>query len=160
MEVRKASPADLQAVGDVTRSTIAAIYPHYYPQGSVDFFLDWHRDETILEDIEAGRVYLLTVQKGRAVGTVTLHEGEITRLYVLPGCQGKGYGSMLLDFAEKAVGEAYGKIRVEASLPAQVMYWKRGYRVVDFLTEAEGQGDVLCWAVMEKPWGAGKSKTK
>ncbi len=53
-----------------------------------------------------------------------------------------------------------GKIRVEASLPAQAMYWKRGYRVVDFLTEAEGQGDVLCWAVMEKPWGAGKSKTK
>lgn len=151
MEIRKAGPGDLPMVGFITRRTIQEIYPHYYPRGAVEFFLDWHQDKNILPDIEAGEVYLL-FDGGMAAGTVTLHGDEITRLYVVPGLQGRGYGRALLDFAEKAIGERYGRIRLEASLPAAMIYWKRGYRVVDMLTEAEGHGDVLCWDVMEKPW--------
>lgn len=150
-DIRRAGPADLPMVGFITRRTIGEVYPHYYPRGAVEFFLDWHNDKNILPDIESGEVYLI-FDGGMAVGTVTLHEGEITRLYVLPQLQGRGYGRALLDFAEKAVGEKYGKIRLEASLPAAAIYWKRGYRVVDILTEAEGHGDVLCWDVMEKAW--------
>lgn len=153
-DIREASPADLPMVGFITRRTIQEVYPHYYPRGAVEFFLDWHRDNRILPDIEAGEVYLL-FDGGMAVGTVTLHGDEITRLYVLPQLQGRGYGRALLDFAEKAIGEKYGKIRLEASLPAALIYWKRGYRVVDILTETEGRGDVLCWDVMEKAWESG-----
>lgn len=151
MEIRKATPADLPMVGFITRRTVQEIYPHYYPRGAVEFFLDWHQDSSILPDIEAGEVYLL-FDGGMAVGTVTLHGGEMTRLYVLPQLQGRGCGRALLDFAEKGIGEKYGKIRLEASLPAAALYWKRGYRVVDVLTEKADGGDVLCWDVMEKPW--------
>ena len=151
MEIRKAAPSDLPMVGFITRRTIKEVYPHYYPNGVVDFFLHWHRDECIVTDIEAGEVWLLFVS-GVAVGTVTLHGDEITRLYVLKPMQGRGYGRALLDFAEEEIGGKYGMIRLEASLPAAAVYWKRGYRVVDVLTEAQGGGDVLCWDVMEKPW--------
>ena len=158
MDIRKASPADLPMVGFITRRTIQAVYPHYYPRGAVEFFLDWHRDKNILPDIERGEVYLL-FDGGMAAGTVTLHGDEITRLYVTPELQGRGYGRALLDFGERAIGERYGKIRLEASLPAAAIYWKRGYRVVDMLTETEGHGDVLCWDVMEKEWaGMGKDR--
>lgn len=150
-EIRRAAPADLPMVGFITRRTIQEVYPRYYPRGAVEFFLDWHSDKRILPDIEAGEVCLLS-EGGMAAGTVTLHGGEITRLYVLPQLQGRGLGGALLDFAERAIGEKYGKIRLEASLPAAVIYWKRGYRVVDMLTETENHGDVLCWDVMEKPW--------
>ncbi len=153
MEIRKASPADLPMVGFITRRTIQEVYPHYYPRGAVEFFLDWHKDKSILPDIEREEVYLL-FDGGMAAGTVTLHGEEITRLYVQPGLQGRGYGRALLDFAERSIGERYGKIRLEASLPAAVLYWKRGYRVVDTLTETTEHGDVLCWDVMEKPWGS------
>lgn len=149
MEIKKARPADLPLVGDITRRTIAAVYPHYYPAGAVEFFLDWHRDEAILPDLLAGEVFLLW-DCGEAVGTVTLHGDEITRLYVPPERQGKGYGRVLLDFAEETIGRAYGMIRLEASLPAAALYWKRGYRVADMLTEKQAGGDVLCWDVMEK----------
>ncbi len=151
MEIRKASPDDLPMVGFITRRTIQEVYPHYYPRGAVEFFLDWHSDKSILPDIDAGEVYLL-FDGGMAAGTVTLHEDEITRLYVVPNLQGRGYGRALLDFAERNIGERYGRIRLEASLPAALIYWKRGYRVVDMLTETEMYGDVLCWDVMEKPW--------
>lgn len=151
VNIRKAGPADLPMAGFITRRTIQDIYPRYYPRGAVEFFLDWHSDKNILPDIGAGEVYLL-FDGGMAVGTVTLHGDEITRLYVLPQLQGRGYGRALLDFAEKAIGEKYGKIRLEASLPAATLYWKRGYRVVDMLTETVGHGNVLCWDVMEKPW--------
>lgn len=151
MDIRKAKPADLPVVAFITRRTIQEVYPHYYPRGAVEFFLDWHRDASILPDIEAGEVYLL-FDGGQAAGTVTLHGDEITRLYVLPQLQGRGYGRVLLDFAEETIGRVYGKIRLEASLPAAAIYWKRGYRVVDMLTETENGGDVLCWDVMEKLW--------
>lgn len=154
MQIIKARPADLSIVGSLTRRTILAVYPHYYPQGVVDFFTGWHHDSRILPDIQAGEVYLLW-EEGEAVGTVTLHGDEITRLYVPPEYQGHGYGRALLDFAESAIGAAYGKIRLEASLPAQLIYWRRGYRVVDVLAEKESGGDVLCWIIMEKTWPEG-----
>ncbi len=150
MEIVKAGPAQLVRVAEITRTTIAAVYPHFYPRGVVEFFLNWHKDEKILADIRAGEVFLL-LDGGRAVGTVTLHEEKLTRLYVLPNCQGKGYGRALLDYGEEAVGRAQGKIVVEASLPAKGLYLRRGYRETGFFTE-EAYGDVLCWDVMEKRW--------
>ncbi|WP_199714993.1 GNAT family N-acetyltransferase [Acutalibacter sp. 1XD8-33] len=152
MDIRKAGPGDLALVGGLARRTIRAVYPHYYPQGVVDFFLRWHQDERILPDILAGEVWLL-FDGETAVGTVTLHGAEITRLYVPPECQGKGYGRALLDFAERTIGRAWGRIWLEASLPAEALYWKRGYRVTDCRTERQENGDVLCWDVMEKAWG-------
>ena len=154
MKIVKAKPGSLADVARITRDTISAVYPHYYPPGVVEFFLDWHKDEKILADIQAGEVFLL-LDEGRAVGTVTLHKNEITRLYVLPQCQGKGYGKALLDFGEEAVGGAYGKIAVEASLPAKGLYLRRGYRETGFFTEEAAYGDVLCWDVMEKRWSPG-----
>ena len=151
MDIRKAGPGDLALVGGLARRTIRAVYPHYYPQGVVDFFLRWHQDERILPDILAGEVWLL-FDGETAVGTVTLHGAEITRLYVPPECQGKGYGRALLDFAERAIGEAYGKITLDASLPGKPIYLRRGYRVVEAKEERLENGGVLCWDVMEKPW--------
>lgn len=151
LELRQADSASLDLVGEITRRTIRTVYPHYYPQGVVDFFLRWHEDRRILPDVLAGEVYLL-FDGGTAVGTVTLHGMEITRLYVPPEYQGKGYGRVLLDFAERAIGGIWGKIRVEASLPAGALYWKRGYRVTDFQTERQENGDVLCWNIMEREW--------
>lgn len=151
MEIRKARPEDLQTVGAIARDTIAAVYPHYYPQGAVDFFLWLHSTARIKPDVDQGRVHLLYAG-GTPVGTVTLREEELGRLFVLPGYQGKGYGRALLDFAEEAIGPAQGKIVLDASLPGKVIYLRRGYRVVDSKTERLENGDMLCWDVMEKLW--------
>lgn len=153
MEIRKALPADLPVVAELTRHTIREVYPHYYPQGVVEFFLHWHRDEKISQDIQSGKAYLLVGPSGQAVGTVTLHGEELNRLFVLPEHQGKGYGRLLLDFGENMIGQQYGKIVLDSSLPGKAIYLKRGYQVTSYQTERQENGDVLCWDVMEKAWG-------
>ena len=102
MKIEKASEKELRIVSKITQETISAVYSQYYPVGAVDFFKNHHNEKHIAEDISNGIVYLLYDEEN-TVGTVTLRENEICRLFVLPEFQHKGYGRFLLDFAEKEI---------------------------------------------------------
>lgn len=121
MSIKKAAPSDPDIVAEITVKTISEIYPRYYPKGAVDFFLRHHCAENIAADIGAGLVWLCT-DKEHMVGTVTVKDNEICRLFVLPEFQGKGYGRELLDFAEKRILGEYDEIVLDASLPAKGLY--------------------------------------
>ena len=82
MEIIQATAEHFRDVRRITRETITAIYPRYYPAGAVQFFLDHHSDERIQADIASGKVYLLCAD-GVAAGTVTVSGNEILRLFVL-----------------------------------------------------------------------------
>lgn len=148
MLIRKATSEDFEKVKSITHETINAIYPHYYPQGAVKFFLAHHCDENIARDIEAGIVWLLTDEEF-FYGTVTVHENEIGRLFVHPEHQGFGYGRMLLDFAEAKIAESYDEIVIDASMSAKQIYKKRGYVEVGF-NVVPAFGDYLCYDIMKK----------
>ena len=128
MSIKQAYKEDLQVVKYITIETINQIYPHYYPKGAVEFFVEHHNDTNILSDIEAGKVFLCVNEEGQPVGTVSIKENDICRLFVLPEYQGKGYGRKLLDFAENEITKKYEEIMLDASLPAKRIYLKRGYR--------------------------------
>ncbi len=150
MTITKATPSDLETVKIITVKTINAVYPHYYPSGAVDFFLSHHNDRNILTDIEKENVYILNDADNMAVGTVTVKDNEICRLFVLPEYQGKGYGRELLNFAEKKISEKYSSIVLDASLPAKAIYLKKGYIPTNNHTIRTENGDYLCYDVMEK----------
>ena len=149
MTIRQANSEDLHTVLDITHTTINEIFPHYYPTGAVHIYIDYHNIEAIERDIADGRVFLC-IADGKAVGTVTLCEDEIQRLYVLPSMQGKGAGRTLICFAEAELFKTYDKIIVEASLPAKGLYKKIGYTETEYLSMQAENGDVLCWDKMEK----------
>lgn len=149
MGIRQAVSGDFDAVTRIVHTTIREVYPRYYPEGVVRFFLAHHSDAAVMADILAGNVFL--VEEGEcAAGTVTLKGCEIGRLFVLPARQGKGLGTALLDFAERVLSRGYGSARLDASLPAKELYLKRGYVHVSSGSVATGSGDVLCYDVMEK----------
>ena len=150
MGIMLAKPDQLEAVRAITVTAIEEIYPHYYPRGAVDFFLSHHHEEGILNDIRAGFVFLSLDGEGRAVGTVTLRENEICRLFVLPQYQKRGFGRELLHFAEKRISEQYPTTILDASLPAKAIYLKRGYVVIESHVIEAGSGDFLCYDVMQK----------
>lgn len=150
MSIIKASGSDLEIVKNITVQTIKSIYPHYYPCGAVDFFLSHHNDKNIENDIENGNVYLCYNNDNEAVGTVTIKENEICRLFVLPDHQGNGYGRELLTFTEKKIFENHSTIILDASLPAKAIYLKRGYISMEFHTIKTENGDYLCYDVMIK----------
>ena len=147
MDIIAATPQDFETVRHITQTTIREIYPAYYPAGAVEFFCRHHSDESIRADIESRKVYLLC-DDGTAVGTITIRRDEICRLFVLPQYQHRGYGSKLLDFAERLIIWRYGAVRLDASLPAREMYRKRGYIETEFHKIRTENGDYLCYDVM------------
>lgn len=150
--IRKAvsDTVSLRTVEEITRDTIQEIYPHYYPKGAVEFFLSHHHADHILQDLEDGIVYLLFAGEQQAVGTITLRNNEICRLFVLPEYQHKGYGRALMQFAEQKIYEQHRSCILDASLPAKAIYLKRGYEIVKSCEIQTESGDVLCYDVMQK----------
>ena len=149
MEYREADKTDIPAVLALIQDTIRGIYPRYYPRGCVNFFLDWHSPERVSAAVGAGQVYIL-LNGGNLVGTGSREENHITRVFVLPAYQGRGYGRYILDRLEEAVGADYDAVRLDASLPAVGLYERRGYHTVKHQSEETGDGAVLVWDVMEK----------
>lgn len=149
MTILPAAPVHLNAVESITRQTIASVYPRYYPAGAVAFFQAHHSRENIRQDVEAGRVFL-AMEGETPVGTVTLKENEIGRLFVLPAHQGKGAGRLLMQFAEEQIFQQYDRILLDASLPAKRIYLKNGYVPVAYHIIETENGDYLCFDEMHK----------
>ena len=156
ISIRQATADDLSLVKFIVHDTIGKIYPLYYPQGAVDFFLAHHREENIASDLSQSLVYVLS-ERQVVVGVVTVKENEIKLLFVLSEHQSKGYGGILLDFAEAKLADQYDFIRLDSSWPAKTIYLKRGYRVCQYHTIRTDNGDYLCYDVMTKEIRAGNS---
>ncbi|MBP5185596.1 MAG: GNAT family N-acetyltransferase [Clostridiales bacterium] len=144
-----ANPSDADIVSEITQTTIRTVYPKYYPAGAVEFFCAHHSMDRIVSDIENGFVYLLRVN-GSPVGTVTISENHINRLFVLPDHQRQGFGKALMDFAEEKIFETFDTIELDASLPAKKIYLKRGYTDEEYHIVKTDGGDHLCYDVMRK----------
>lgn len=150
--IRIAEPAEADTIIELVKRTIETVYPRYYPEGAVNFFLCHHSSGNVRKDLEQRLVYVLEVD-GKAAGTVTIRENEIERLFVEPVFQKRGYGSELLDFAEDRISSRYDTIQLDSSLPAKAMYLKRGYTAVSFHQILADNGDYLCYEEMVKASG-------
>ena len=148
MEIIKADMSYFEAVNRITHDTINAVYPHYYPDGAVRFFLDYHNKDSIIKDIEAGKVFIL-LDDGVPAGTVTINNNDIGRFFVLPEYQGRGFGSKLLHFAEKLVFSEYNEAVLSSSFPAKQIYLNKGYVTTDYHI-LDAFGDHLCFDNMKK----------
>ncbi len=147
--IRLAEMKDLENILQITRDTISKIYSHYYAEGVVDFFLQHHSRKNVLSDIEDEIVWLLE-EEGKPVGTVTIKENAVNRLFVLPQYQSRGYGSQLMDFAEDKIAENYSHVHIDSSLAAKEMYLKRGYKEKKTCRIQADNDDILIYDEMEK----------
>ena len=149
MNYRKAQIEDAAAVTDIVQKTKAEIYPKYYPKEVVDFFDQLHCYEHIAEDIQKKNVYVLEVD-GVPVGTGSYEGNHITRVYVLPQYQKKGYGRYILRKLEQEIAAKQKRIFLDASLPACKFYENNGYKTVKH-EEWKCENDVvLVYDIMEK----------
>ena len=150
MSIKLAQQSDIDIVKDITHTTIKEIYPHYYSNGAVAFFLNHHNDENIENDISSDCVFLYYDKEHKAVGTVTIKKNQICRLFVLPQYQDNGYGKVLLEFAESESAKHYNEIILDASLSAKPIYLKRGYKEIEYHTIKTEYNDFLCYDIMKK----------
>ena len=145
----QAMPGDFDRVRDITIKTIRNIYPKYYPKGAVDYFCFYHSDDNIIKDIKNGYVYLSKIGNDY-VGTITVKNNHVYRLFILPAFQHMGHGRALMDFAEDKIFQTFNTVKLDASFPAKHIYLKRGYKETGYYVVDTPNGDKLCYDTMEK----------
>ena len=94
-------------VHEVVCRTIQEIYSKYYAEEVVNYFFELHNQKAIADDINAGIVYVLELGD-EIIGTGTIKENHISRVYVLPKYQRMGLGSLLMDYLEEIIIKDYG----------------------------------------------------
>ncbi len=140
---------DLETVYDLVQRTIKAIYPKYYPAEVVDFFRENHSKDAIAKDIENGYVSVLKMN-GYIIATGCFVDNHITRVYVLPEYQKKGYGTFIINTIDTQISEKYDKAYLDASLPAAALYEKLGFSTINHERYPVENGVILAYEVMEK----------
>lgn len=130
MEIVLANKQDAEKVYKLVQETIKMVYPQYYLQEIVECFCEFHSRDNIMQDIIAENVYIL-LDSGELIGTGTKKENHITRVYVLPKFQKKGYGTLIMKRLEELISEKYDDAEIDASLPACRLYAHLGYQTVD-----------------------------
>ena len=106
-------------------------------------------NEKIEKDIKNGYVSVLKID-GTIVATGCFVDDHITRVYVLPEHQKKGYGTFIMKNIEEQIGEKFDKAYLDASLPVAALYEKLGFVNVMHERYPVENGVILVYEVMEK----------
>ena len=149
MDYITATEQDLEQITALVQETIKTIYPKYYPKEVVDFFSELHCFGNIRKDVEDGRVGILKADN-EIVGTGCFKENHITRVYVKPSAQKRGYGSYIMECLEKEISLQHDTVNLDASLSACCLYEKRGYKTVKHERWNVENDVVLVYEVMVK----------
>ncbi len=146
------SIATLNQLNDIfilVQKTIKEIYPNFYNNEVVDFFIEHHSKDNIKKDILDKKVYNLFVENNM-VGTGCYKENIITRVYVDPDHQNKGYGTYIIKELENIIIKNSKEIYLDASLPAIKLYEKLGYKTVEHKSIPLINNKLLVYEIMSK----------
>ena len=126
------SPATLAEAGAVySRSWTRVSRPTAPPELLAQYTPQKAAEQLQKKNAAPCRVWVLREAGAvRGVAAANLETGEIGPLYIDPDCQGKGFGSALLDFACRALPPEIGPLLwvVETNRAARGFYRARGFR--------------------------------
>lgn len=149
MRYELAGKEELLKIHNIVQQTIKTVYPKYYPKEVVEFFCEHHNQDAILKDIEERRVGVLRVND-EIVATGSYENDHITRVYVLPKHQNKGYGTFIIKSIESEISKKYHKAFLDASLPGVHLYEKLGYKTLEHKKYFVKNDVVLVYDIMVK----------
>lgn len=144
-----AKEQQVEEISNLVQRTIKEVYAKYYRDEVVSFFCEWHNTKRIADDVAAKKVYVI-FDNDSIVATGTADGEHITRVYVLPKYQGRGYGSAMMDFLEQKTIKGNGEAWLDSSLPAGKFYHSRGYVTKEHREYTLDNGKILEYEVMQK----------
>ncbi len=150
MKIREFEKSDIGNVKELIHHAIDVCYKKDYCPEAMEFFREWHNDESIFEDAKEGYMIVLE-DDGKIIGTGTFVDGEIKRVFILPALQRKGFGKLIMQkLEEKAILKGIDVIRLDASLPSKMFYDLLGYVTLQKAFREVENGKRLDYYIMEK----------
>lgn len=149
MEFIKAALEDTEPISRLVKETIRTVYPSYYPEEVVDFFLRLHGKEHIEKDIASGCVSIL-MHENQLAGTGSYTGNHITRVYVSPVFLRQGFGRYIMQQLEEQISKNYDTVYLDSSLPASHFYKQMGYKTLNHQKMEVENGVVFIYEVMKK----------
>jgi N-acetylglutamate synthase-like GNAT family acetyltransferase len=127
IHLRKIKKADLPSVYELVRNTIQVSYADVYPLEAIEFFKNYHNRENILKDVASGYT-IVAESEGLILGTGTLLEMNVRRVYIDPQHQHRGIGQLIVKKLEqKAKSERLEKLDLSASLKSRRFWEAMGF---------------------------------
>jgi len=150
LKIRKFKLSDLDFVRKLIHNTIDISYSRVYSREAIKYFKDYHINKNILKGSKEG--YTIVLEKNnRIIGTATLIDNYITRVFVNPEFQKQGLGKLLMEKLEtKARSAGIRIVKLDSSLPAKKFYDSLGYKTIEKTFVKVENGKKLDYYKMKK----------
>ncbi|MGN1220886.1 MAG: GNAT family N-acetyltransferase, partial [Candidatus Cryptobacteroides sp.] len=140
--IRQAAVEDAGIIRQIADVAFRATYAAIISPGQIDYMMEWMYSESTLRKEICGNVtYLLLQADGKDIGYVSFGPENrpensslfhLHKIYLLPECQGRGYGKLLFKAAEEAMkkngAEAY-ELNVNRHNKALNFYLQMGMHI-------------------------------
>jgi len=121
---------DLEPVKELVHRTIDICYSAAYPAEAIQYFKKFHSEENIMEDAINGYTVIMGLD-GNIIGTGTIIDSHIKRVFVEPKFQKQGFGKMIMGHLEEKARDCGIKtIQLDSSNVSKKFYEDIGYITV------------------------------
>lgn len=148
--IRSFIDGDMEGIQRLIYETIDTAYKNVYGPNAIQYFKDYHSNSHILADAKQGQMAVLDIN-GQIIGTGTICEQNICRVFISPPLQGLGFGRMVMESLEKeALLMGLHHLHLDASLPSQAFYRHLGYQTREERFIQLSENERLDYFYMEK----------
>lgn len=138
--IKQAIHADIPLIKKLAEATWSPTYSSILSQEQIDYMFGViYTEEALLQQMQDGQAFLILFEGDQPVGFASYSEKSVAdkvyklnKLYLLPACQGKGYGKLLIKAVEENVkqsGAAILDLNVNRYNKAKEFYERCGYHV-------------------------------
>jgi|SRR3989304_1824825 len=133
VELRPAFPADFKEIAKVFSESRRTAMPYLPQLHSNEQIEQW-----ILSVLLPHEEVWVAQLNGRTVGFISLKEEKLNHLYIDPGCQSRGLGGQLLDWAKNS-SKTLRLYVFQKNAKARAFYEKRGFKLVSLSNGSQNE---------------------
>ena len=157
--IRKASPADIPLIRELTFQVWPQTYAHLLSQAQLDYMLDMMYSPASLEkQMNDGAQFIIVHEDESPVGFASYQEMrpaifKLHKLYILTNQQGKGTGKLTINHILNEIkpkGAIALQLQVNRNNNAQHFYKKLGFEIIEEADFDIGNGYQMNDYIMEK----------
>lgn len=153
IKIRSFGPSDLKAVKELIEKTMEVNYKGFFCREIMEYFNQFHGDVNVLQVAIQGQT-IVAEKDGRILGTGSVMDDYILRVYVDPDCQKHGIGRLIMAALEQwAASRGKKKVKLRATDVSKRYYEKMGYVTTEKNLESVENGKELVYYLMEKDVG-------